>query len=698
MTAMLRVRSRFPVLLALSVAAAACGDAAAPPVPTTLTPSTNAPSTAVVGSSVTASVKVLDDKGKPMQGVAVNFEVTAGGGTVAVPQVSTDATGVASSTWTLASSTGTNTLVARSGSLAPVTFTVNALADAPATIAAVAGNVTTGTVGAVLNPAPGVRLTDRHGNPVQGALVTFSGPGAIAGLVQTTDAQGVARPASWTLGGLAGVQNLTAVAGALSTTLAVTASAGPPTVILPLAGNLQTAAPGATLPIRPTVRVTDAFSNGIPGVQVNFAVSSGGGAISGSTAVTDAGGNATAGPWTLGLSPGTQIVLATMSNGQTATFTATAVDPAALSMTRFAGDNTTCPISTTGCSFTVLVRNGLGNPVQGESIVWTNGAQSLTTTTNAQGRSTVSTLVTSSSAGSGTQRARLARTGEEISFTYQFVTAGNFNIDLRFIAAPTGAQMTAFQQAKERWQQVITGDIPGFTFNQAATNCGTVAVPAINEVIDDVVIYVQVDSIDGPGEILGQAGPCFVRSATGMPILGIMRLDRSDLNLMEINGTLRDVITHEMGHVLGIGSLWTHSAFSHLLTGAGGSDPRFVGTRAIPSFQLTGGVQTTGVPVENQFGEGTRDSHWRESTFDRELMTGFIDSNGTNPLSVITIGALMDMGYQVNFGAADPYSCSSTNMSICLPSTGGLMNAVAAGSDTSFRLSELPMPRPMIAR
>src|SRR5688572_32125232 len=98
MTAMLRVRSRL-ALFAVSVAAGACGDAAAPPVPTTLTPSITAPATAVVGSSVSTSVKVLDDKGKPMQGVAVTFEVTAGGGPVAVPQATTDAAGIASSSW-----------------------------------------------------------------------------------------------------------------------------------------------------------------------------------------------------------------------------------------------------------------------------------------------------------------------------------------------------------------------------------------------------------------------------------------------------------------------------------------------------------------------------------------------------------------------------------------------------------------------
>jgi hypothetical protein len=69
-----------------------------------------------------------------------------------------------------------------------------------------------------------------------------------------------------------------------------------------------------------------------------------------------------------------------------------------------------------------------------------------------------------------------------------------------------------------------------------------------------------------------------------------------------------------------------------------------------------------GVPLENcaagvptSCGSGTRDVHWRESIFKTELMTGYI-SGPTNPLSSVTIGALADFGYNVNFAAADAYT------------------------------------------
>ena len=60
------------------------------------------------------------------------------------------------------------------------------------------------------------------------------------------------------------------------------------------------------------------------------------------------------------------------------------------------------------------------------------------------------------------------------------------------------------------------------------------------------------------------------------------------------------------------------------------------------------------VPVANTGGPGTADGHWRESVFDNELMTGYLDS-GDNPLSAITVGSLGDIGYGVDLDASDPY-------------------------------------------
>src|SRR5262249_428940 len=133
---------------------------------------------------------------------------------------------------------------------------------------------------------------------------------------------------------------------------------------------------------------------------------------------------------------------------------------------------------------------------------------------------------------------------------------------------------------------------------------------------------------------------------------GKMAFDTADLKEMENKGTLNDVITHEMGHVLGFGTIWS---FKSLLKGAGTSNPTFVGANAKREYGVLRGSGPTPVPVENTGGPGTADSHWRESVFRNELMTGFVGAAG-NPLSRMTAGSLQDLGYVVDMNAAEHYT------------------------------------------
>ncbi|MEY9156351.1 leishmanolysin [Bradyrhizobium japonicum] len=51
--------------------------------------------------------------------------------------------------------------------------------------------------------------------------------------------------------------------------------------------------------------------------------------------------------------------------------------------------------------------------------------------------------------------------------------------------------------------------------------------------------------------------------------------------------------------------------------------------------KLRGSAGSLPVPVENTGGEGTVDSHWRDTVFGAELMTGFVNQGG-NPMSRVT--------------------------------------------------------------
>jgi hypothetical protein len=166
-----------------------------------------------------------------------------------------------------------------------------------------------------------------------------------------------------------------------------------------------------------------------------------------------------------------------------------------------------------------------------------------------------------------------------------------------------------------------------------------------------------------------------------------MSFDTADLAQMEANGTLRDVITHEMGHVIGIGTVWRRKS---LLNGAGTTDPRFTGTQATAEYKMLGGTGSgAGVPVENTGGPGTADSHWRETIFRNELMSGFISGTG-NPISRMTVGSLADLGYQVDLDAAEPYQLPN----LLQLAEEGLLVAHLAPIDAGVMLPIVPIVLP----
>jgi hypothetical protein len=139
-----------------------------------------------------------------------------------------------------------------------------------------------------------------------------------------------------------------------------------------------------------------------------------------------------------------------------------------------------------------------------------------------------------------------------------------------------------------------------------------------------------------------------------------MTFDVADVNNLEAGGGLNAVILHEMGHVMGIGTLWQYLGLLQNPSSAGSVlDTYFTGAQALVGFNAIGGSTYTGgqkVPVENTGGAGTRNGHWRESVLANELMTGFLNNGTNNPLSVLTVRSLTDLGYTVNVAAADAFS------------------------------------------
>jgi hypothetical protein len=143
-----------------------------------------------------------------------------------------------------------------------------------------------------------------------------------------------------------------------------------------------------------------------------------------------------------------------------------------------------------------------------------------------------------------------------------------------------------------------------------------------------------------------------MRSGSYLPYAGIIALDTADLSMLETEGDLLDVFTHEIGHVLGFGTIWN---LKGLLVGAGTSNPTFTGAQARAEYNSLFGTSAAGVPVEAGGGQGTALAHWRDSIFQTELMTGW-SKPGSSPISRITVASMADLGYQVNMAAAEAYA------------------------------------------
>lgn len=81
-----------------------------------------------------------------------------------------------------------------------------------------------------------------------------------------------------------------------------------------------------------------------------------------------------------------------------------------------------------------------------------------------------------------------------------------------------------------------------------------------------------------------------------------MEFDSADLNRMEQNGSLLNVIIHEMGHVLGLGTLWEVRGF---IEGIGSDNPLYIGPNGMREYaSLIGASSPQKVPLTNTGGPG----------------------------------------------------------------------------------------------
>lgn len=218
----------------------------------------------------------------------------------------------------------------------------------------------------------------------------------------------------------------------------------------------------------------------------------------------------------------------------------------------------------------------------------------------------------------------------------------------------------AFNSAKSIWESKLSGYQNGVVV--ARTEGSSYAV---GQTVSELFINAVIEPIDGVNGILGSAGPRqTVQDQLNFVLAtdGLMRFDSADVANLFANNTLEAVILHEMGHVMGFGTLWTNNGV--YVTGTG----EFTGANATLRWQSEFGQ--LGTPnVELGGGTGTANGHWNEvdggggltgitDSLGRdmrdEIMTGWLNPNSF--ISDMTVASFVDIGFLSASAVAEPSS------------------------------------------
>lgn len=232
------------------------------------------------------------------------------------------------------------------------------------------------------------------------------------------------------------------------------------------------------------------------------------------------------------------------------------------------------------------------------------------------------------------------------------VDASRFNIclDLSSRRGKYRSWMDGFIIARNRWESIIVEDDGYPPANIAGVVQRSDIATKLPRKVDDVYIAAAEEKIDGRGGILGMAGPTAQKLYNGryVTVGGIMKFDSADINYMLSLGTWPNFIEHEMGHVLGFGTMFSSNGIHTGLT----EDDVYKGKYAREEWERLG--CSGDLPIETDGGIGTAGGHWDEQCLQDEIMTGWADDRMY--LSRLTIAAFKDLGFGVNMDAADEFT------------------------------------------
>jgi hypothetical protein len=221
-----------------------------------------------------------------------------------------------------------------------------------------------------------------------------------------------------------------------------------------------------------------------------------------------------------------------------------------------------------------------------------------------------------------------------------------FSISVNFLASASALNQTlknAVVQAAQFWESVISASPTNAAYNLAIDVGGTVQAWA-----------------NGAGT-LASAGPSGISYDSAgfwkLPTKGTANINTNTEAIAALTSTVdyfKSVMIHEFGHILGLGTYWGAKPGKALVDTTTGVYRANTYAGSVYG-ELKGTFVQTAIPVTTGVGPGSDYAHWREDVFQTEIMTHLANQGKKMPVSQLTIAALRDLGWSVNYGAAEVY-------------------------------------------
>ena len=227
--------------------------------------------------------------------------------------------------------------------------------------------------------------------------------------------------------------------------------------------------------------------------------------------------------------------------------------------------------------------------------------------------------------------------------------AFNICLDISSISGNIEPWFDLVLQAAARWERIISED-PWGPWSEKILRYlpeENIATRIPREGVDDIYVSVFEVDIDGPGGLFALAGPDLIIGADSKIVAGSIQIDPNDIEIALEKNVFLPLLLHELGHVLGVGTMWEEHG---LVDGE-----TYIGIHGVEAWQDEVGCSTGYLPLSG--------NHWNEDCVQNEFMTPFFRFNHPAPVSSLTMGSLEDLGYVVNrqeedlFGLSDLGEC-----------------------------------------